>query len=60
MEKVYIERLFDKEIEFYLKSVCAVQIVGPKWCGKSTTAKRHASTIIDLMKDSDLMMVPGV
>ena len=53
MRKVYIERLFDKEIEFYLKSVCAVQIVGPKWCGKSTTAKRHASTIIDLMKDSD-------
>ena len=50
MEKEYIDRLFDKELDFYLKTVGAVQIVGPKWCGKSRTAKRHAKTIIDLMK----------
>lgn len=50
MEKNYINRLFDKELEFYLKSVGAVQIVGPKWCGKSRTAKRYAKTTIDLMK----------
>ena len=48
-KKPYIERLFDKELEFYLKSVGAIQIVGPKWCGKSTTAKRYAKTVIDLM-----------
>ncbi len=36
--------MFDKELEFYMRSVGAVQIVGPKWCGKSTTAKRHAKT----------------
>ena len=30
MEKKYINRLFDKELEFYLKSVGAIQIVGPK------------------------------
>jgi hypothetical protein len=53
MEKEYINRLFDKELEFYLKSVGAIQIVGPKWCGKSRTAKRHAKTIIDLMKKKD-------
>ncbi len=53
MEKEYIERLFDKELEFYLKTVGAVQIVGPKFCGKSRTAKRHAKTIIDLMKKKD-------
>lgn len=47
MEKEYIDRLFDKELEFYLKTVGAVQIVGPKYCGKSRTAKRHAKTIID-------------
>lgn len=52
MEKEYIARLFDKELEFYLKSVGAVQIVGPKWCGKSRTAKRYAATTIDLMKKS--------
>lgn len=51
MEKDYIERLFDNELDFYLRSVGAIQIVGPKWCGKSRTAKKHASTIIDLMKD---------
>ncbi len=51
MEKEYIERLFDKELDFYLKSVGAVQITGPKWCGKSRTAKKHAATIIDLMKE---------
>ena len=50
MEKEYIERLFDKKLDFYLKTVGAIQIVGPKWCGKSLTAKRHAKTFIDLMK----------
>lgn len=53
MEKEYIERLFDKELEFYLKAVGAIQVVGPKWCGKSRTAKRHAKTVIDLMKKKE-------
>ena len=48
-EKEYISRLFDKTVEFTLKSKGALVIVGPKWCGKSTTAKRYAKTIIDLM-----------
>ena len=38
-EKEYISRLFDKMVEFTLKSKGALVIVGPKWCGKSTTAK---------------------
>ena len=50
--KNYIERLFDKELDFYLKSTGAILVVGPKWCGKSTTCKRHAKTIIDLLKSS--------
>lgn len=45
----YIKRLFDKTIEFSLRSKGAVVIVGPKWCGKSTTASRYAKTVIDLM-----------
>lgn len=52
MEKKYINRLFDKKLEFYLRSVGAVQIVGPKWCGKSRTARQYAKTTIDLMKKS--------
>ena len=50
--KEYIDRLFDKELDFYLKTTGAVLVVGPKWCGKSTTCKRHAKTIVDLLKNS--------
>ena len=49
MENKYIPRLFDQIIEFSLKSKGAVVVVGPKWCGKSTTAARYANTLIDLM-----------
>ncbi len=45
----YIKRLFDKTLEFALKSKGAVVVVGPKWCGKSTTALRFCKTLIDLM-----------
>ncbi|MBQ8160375.1 MAG: ATP-binding protein [Clostridia bacterium] len=49
MEETYIKRLFDETLDFALKSKGAVVVVGPKWCGKSTTAKRYARTVIDLM-----------
>ena len=49
MSEKYIERLFDKTVEFTLKSKGAMVITGPKWCGKTTTAKRYAKTVIDLM-----------
>ncbi len=48
-EDGYIQRIFDRVVEFALKSKGALVIVGPKWCGKSTTAKRYAKTVIDLM-----------
>ncbi|MCR5310030.1 MAG: DUF4143 domain-containing protein [Lachnospiraceae bacterium] len=47
--KKYISRLFDGIVEFTLKSKGTLVIVGPKWCGKSTTANRYAKTVIDLM-----------
>ncbi|MDE6660417.1 MAG: DUF4143 domain-containing protein [Anaeroplasmataceae bacterium] len=49
MKKKYMNRLFDKVLEFSLESKGAVVIVGPKWCGKTTTALRFAKTVIDLM-----------
>ena len=49
MEKKYIDRLFDKILAFSLKSKGAVVVEGPKWCGKSTTCKRFANEIVDLM-----------
>ncbi len=48
-KKEYIPRLFDDVLSFALKSKGAVLVVGPKWCGKSTTCKKHAKTVIDLM-----------
>ncbi|MBQ6520890.1 MAG: ATP-binding protein [Anaerolineaceae bacterium] len=48
-EYKYINRLFDEIAAFSLKSKGALVIVGPKWCGKSTTANRYARTVIDLM-----------
>ncbi|MCR4838690.1 MAG: DUF4143 domain-containing protein [Eubacterium sp.] len=48
-ERPYINRLFDGTLEFAIRSKGAVVIVGPKWCGKSTTANRFARTVIDLM-----------
>lgn len=47
MEKEYLNRLFDDILDFSLKSKGAVVIVGPKWCGKSTTAKRYCKSLID-------------
>ena len=48
-DKKYISRLFDSTVEFTMRSKGALVIVGPKWCGKSTTAQRYAKTVIDLM-----------
>lgn len=46
----YLPRLIDKDIEESLHSIGATYIVGPKWCGKTTTAKEHSKSIIDLSK----------
>ena len=44
----YINRLFDGIVEFSLKSKGALVIVGPKWCGKTTTAEQHSKSILYL------------
>ena len=51
MDDEYFPRLFDEQLQFYLRSVGAIVIVGPKFCGKSTTASRYAKTIVDLTKN---------
>jgi predicted AAA+ superfamily ATPase len=47
MEK-YRPRLSDKRLAFYLRSIGAVLIEGPKWCGKTTTAEQQAATVVQL------------
>ena len=49
MSNRYIKRLFDDTLSFALRSKGAVVVEGPKWCGKSTTCKRYAKEIVDLM-----------
>ena len=44
----YIKRYVDEELKNILECMGAVLIVGPKWCGKTTTATQFANTIIEL------------
>jgi len=48
MENHYIKRLLDEKIEKYLNIIGCILIVGPKWCGKSTTAERYSKSVIKL------------
>ena len=44
----YIKRYVDDQLKDILECMGAVLIVGPKWCGKTTTASQYAKTIIEL------------
>ena len=46
----YLGRLIDSVIEDALKEAGCVVIEGPKWCGKSTSARRFAKTVIELQR----------
>ena len=39
----YLERIADEELSLRLEAFGAVQINGPKWCGKTTTAEEIAA-----------------
>jgi len=43
--KGYLPRIVDNQIEHYLSLFGAIEIAGTKWCGKTWTAKAHASSI---------------
>lgn len=49
----YLPRLADSQLTFKLQTFGATVIVGPKWCGKSTTAKQQARSVL-LLQDPDL------
>ncbi|MDE7419724.1 MAG: DUF4143 domain-containing protein [Muribaculaceae bacterium] len=54
MEKErYLKRIADDLLKLRLEAFGAVQITGPKWCGKTTTAEQQSSSIIKL-QDPDL------
>lgn len=45
---VYLNRVVVDEIKEKLSIVGAVQIKGPKWCGKTTSAKQMAKSILEM------------
>lgn len=49
----YIKRIVDKEIDDKLSIMGAVLLKGPKWCGKTTSAKQIAKSILE-MQNPDL------
>lgn len=50
----YKKRVADSLIERRLQGKGAILIEGPKWCGKTTTAKQFAKSILDLGDSSIL------
>ncbi|MDE7153272.1 MAG: DUF4143 domain-containing protein [Muribaculaceae bacterium] len=44
----YLKRIADRTLDLRLETFGAVQIAGPKWCGKTTTAERRAESVIKL------------
>lgn len=49
----YFPRIADKELSLRLETFGATLIVGPKWCGKTTTAERRAASVLK-MQDPDM------
>ncbi|MDR1734308.1 MAG: DUF4143 domain-containing protein [Oscillospiraceae bacterium] len=50
----YIRRCIDATIALKLQVTGGVVIRGPKWCGKTTTAKQFAGSVLDLQNTKTL------
>ncbi|MDE7384713.1 MAG: AAA family ATPase [Anaeroplasmataceae bacterium] len=50
MNKKYYPRIADSILDLKLRAFGAVHIVGPKWCGKTTTAEQQAKSSLKLQK----------
>lgn len=52
MSAEYYKRIIDSELNDHLEAMGAVLIVGPKWCGKTTTSMQIAKSVLR-MQDPD-------
>lgn len=57
MAKEYLKRLLDDELKLYLEAFGSVLIVGPKWCGKTTTAKQFAKSVLELQNPKEIQNI---
>ena len=44
IENLYLKRLVDSRLDFYLSTFGAVCVEGPKWCGKTWTCTMHSES----------------
>ena len=51
--KAYKKRIADDILQFKLESKGAVLIEGAKWCGKTTTAKQKAKSVVSMQNQDD-------
>ena len=47
----YIRRIIDTELDKRLKAFNAVNVIGPKGCGKTRTAKERCRTVIEFQDE---------
>jgi predicted AAA+ superfamily ATPase len=52
MNAQYIKRISDEKLKLLLRSMGAVLIEGPKWCGKTSSAEEVAGSVL-YMQDAD-------
>ncbi|WP_211116595.1 ATP-binding protein [Glycomyces buryatensis] len=57
MTREYVARIADRLIDDLMTDFPAVLIVGPRACGKTTTARRHAQTVIQLDREAEAAVV---
>ena len=49
----YLHRIIDNQFELLMDAFGAVLIVGPKGCGKTTTAKQKAATVVEFQDEEE-------
>lgn len=52
----YRPRAIESELRVLMEAFGAVQIAGPKWCGKTTTSKQFARSSVDI---DGMLAIPG-